>query len=195
VQGTTLGVRLSKAYMGFIWKLFWLIAGAGIAYLAIDQWPQDWQVWRGLETAPRTQLPTVRRFRPNSPQPDPATHLAISVIDGDTISLAGKPNVRLVGCNAPETGRQARCSRERDLAQRATIRLRELVANGPVQLTYVRCSCPEGTHGTKACNHGRDCARLSVGGRDACSLLIAEGLAHSFVCGPTSCPPRRSWCN
>jgi endonuclease YncB( thermonuclease family) len=182
--------------MGFIWKLFWLIAGAGIAYLAVEEWPQEGRIGQRLETAePETRLPTVRRFRPTSTQPSPATHLAISVIDGDTISVAGKPNVRVVGCNAPETGRQAKCSRERELAKRATARLRELVAYGPVELTYVRCSCPEGTHGTKACNHGRDCGRLSVGGRDACSILIAEGLAHSFVCGMTSCPPRRSWCN
>jgi len=26
--------------MGFMWKLFWLIVGAGIAYLAIEQWPK-----------------------------------------------------------------------------------------------------------------------------------------------------------
>jgi len=182
--------------MGFIWKLSWLIAGAGIAYLAIEHWPQDWRVGQGPETtAPPTPLPTVRRFRPSRTEPSPATHLPISVIDGDTVSVIGKPNVRLVGCNAPESGGQAKCSRERDLAQRATIRLRELVAEGPVELIYVRCSCPPGTHGTKACNHGRDCGRLSVGGHDACAILIAEGLAHLFVCGMTSCPPRRSWCN
>jgi hypothetical protein len=182
--------------MSFIWKLFWLIAGAGIAYLAIDQWPQGRQVGRKLETtAPQTQLPTVRRFRPSRTQPSPATHLAVSVIDGDTLLVAGKPNVRLVGCDAPERGSKARCARERELADRATTRLSELVAKGPVELTYVRCSCPEGTHGTTACNHGRDCGRLNVGGWDACAILIAERLARSFVCGATSCPPQRSWCN
>ena len=182
--------------MGFMWKLFWLIVGAGIAYLAIEQWPKGSRVGRPLQTtAPQTPLPGVTRFWPHQTRPRQATRLAISVIDGDTISVIGKPNVRLVGCDAPETGTQAKCSQERELAKQATTRLSELVAKGPVQLTYVRCSCPEETQGTSACNHGRDCGKLSVGGRDACSILVAEGLAHILVCGLTSCPSQRSWCN
>ena len=30
--------------------------------------------------------------------------------------------------------------------------------------------------------------------RDVGSILIAEGLAEKYVCGITSCPPRRNWC-
>jgi hypothetical protein len=29
------------AYMRFMWKFLWLIVGAGIAYLAAEQWPKD----------------------------------------------------------------------------------------------------------------------------------------------------------
>jgi endonuclease YncB( thermonuclease family) len=182
--------------MRFIWKLLWLTVGAGIAYLALQTWPKDLPVERRVQTtAHQTPLPQVTKFWPHQTQPSRQTRLAISVIDGDTISVSGKPNVRLVGCDAPEAGIQAKCDQERELAERATTRLIELVAEGPIQLTYVRCSCPEEAQGTDACNHGRDCGKLSVGGRDACSVLVAEGLAHIFVCGPTSCPSRRSWCN
>ena len=186
-----------SARMRFMWKLFWLIVGAGIAFLATNQWgPTDSRVGQRLQTtSPQTPPPHVTRFWPHQTQPSPTTRIAISVIDGDTISVTAKPNVRLVGCNAPEAGRQAKCDRERELAKRATNRLSELVAEGPIQLTYVQCSCLEETRGTNECNHGRDCGKLSVGGRDACSILVAEGLAHIFVCGLTSCPPQRSWCN
>jgi endonuclease YncB( thermonuclease family) len=182
--------------MRILWKVLWLIVGAGIGYLAIEQWPRDSRVGqRPQRTASQTPLPDVTRFWPHQTQPGPATRLAISVVDGDTISVVGRPNVRLVGCDAPEAGTRGKCDRERELAKQAATRLSELVAKGPVQLTYVQCSCPEGTQGTTACDHGRDCGKLSVGGRDACSILIAEGLAHIFVCGLTSCPSKRSWCN
>jgi endonuclease YncB( thermonuclease family) len=55
------------------------------------------------------------------------------VVDGDTIRLDGiKPDIRLVGFNAPETDR-ARCAEERALADVAYRRLRELVSSAPLQ--------------------------------------------------------------
>ena len=49
------------------------------------------------------------------------------VVDGDTIWLHHqKPDVRLVGFNAPET-RRAQCDFERGLGGKATARLRDLV--------------------------------------------------------------------
>jgi endonuclease YncB( thermonuclease family) len=116
------------------------------------------------------------------------------VIDGDTIGFYnGKPNARLVGFNAPETG-DAPCEQERRLGERAKQRLRALVSEGGISLQYVQCSCPAGTQGTDACNYGRDCARLRSHGRDVGSILISDGLAESYVCGAASCPRRRSWC-
>jgi endonuclease YncB( thermonuclease family) len=121
----------------------------------------------------------------------------LRVIDGDTIRVFHQqPNVRLVGFNAPET-RRAECEAEQVLGARATRRLRELVRAGDLDFEYVACSCPARTQGTFGCNYGRDCGTLKVGGRDVGAILIEEGLATPFVCGPTRCPrtPRpSSWC-
>jgi endonuclease YncB( thermonuclease family) len=118
------------------------------------------------------------------------------VIDGDTIGLNdGRPNVRLVGFNAPETGSRARCEAERQKGEAARRRLRELVGNGRPEFQQLACSCPPGTEGANACNFGRRCGTLRVNGVDVGSTLIGEGLAVRFVCGATSCPTLpRPWC-
>jgi len=104
--------------------------------------------------------------------------LSVRVIDGDTISLEdGKPNVRLVGFNAPETGNRARCDVERQNGEAAKQRLRELVSNGRSDFDQIACSCASGTEGTDACNFGRRCGTLRVNGVDVGSTLINEGLA------------------
>jgi endonuclease YncB( thermonuclease family) len=52
----------------------------------------------------------------------------VHLIDGDTVRLFNmKPDVRLVGFNAPET-RRAKCEYERQLGDQATRRVRDLVA-------------------------------------------------------------------
>src|SRR5262245_49395465 len=90
-------------------------------------------------------------------QPEPIDPGDINVLDGDTIAVFKmKPNVRLVGFNAPETDRAA-CAAERQLGGKAKDRLRALVAAGNLTFEYVDCSCPAGTQGTFACNYGRDC--------------------------------------
>jgi endonuclease YncB( thermonuclease family) len=124
---------------------------------------------------------------------DPAD---IWIIDGDTVTVHGKPpNVRLVGFNAPET-RHAACTAEQQLGDKAARRLRELVHGGELDLEYVACSCPPGTAGTPACNYGRACGVLKAAGRDVGAILIAEGLAVTFKCGATHCPPTpRPWCS
>lgn len=122
--------------------------------------------------------------------------ISVHVIDGDTISLGdGRPNVRLVGFNTPETGSRARCEAERQKGEAAGRRLRELVSNGRPDFQQVACSCPPGTEGTNACNFGRRCGTLRVNGVDVGSTLIGEGLAVRFACGATSCPTLpRPWC-
>lgn len=117
------------------------------------------------------------------------------VIDGDTVRLTGGQTFRLVGFDTPETGRQARCSYERELGDAATARLRSLIRMAAsAELTAVQCSCRPGTHGTPECNYGRSCGSLRVDGRDVGSILISEGLARPYVCGATGCPRRRPWC-
>jgi endonuclease YncB( thermonuclease family) len=116
----------------------------------------------------------------------------VEVLDGDTIRVAGE-TFRLVGFDAPETYR-ARCASERELGSRATFRLRQLVADGGLDLESIACSCPTGTEGTPRCNYGRSCGILKARGQDVGALLIAEGLARAYVCGRTSCPTRKAWC-
>ena len=88
----------------------------------------------------------------------------VEVIDGDTIRLDGE-TFRLIGFDTPETYR-ARCPAERDLGNRAMIRLRQLVAEGELDLERARCACRPGTEGTQRCNHGRLCGVLKARGRD-----------------------------
>src|SRR5262245_24222413 len=120
---------------------------------------------------------------------------SVRVIDGDTIRLHHRrPDVRLVGFNTPET-RRVECQAERELGGRATRRLRDLVRAGNLDFEYAACACRPGTEGTAACNFGRRCGVLKANGKDVGAILIAEGLAVPFQCGPTSCPPTpRPWC-
>ncbi|WP_431319861.1 thermonuclease family protein [Rhizobium sp. YTU87027] len=118
-----------------------------------------------------------------------------TVTDGDTIHVEGEiSGTRLVGYNAPEVF-SPRCTSEKELGDRATARLKELVVAGPVKLTRVPCACKPDTEGTDRCNYGRSCAVLYAGGHDVSSIMIGEGLAVPFVCGGTRCPPTpRPWC-
>jgi endonuclease YncB( thermonuclease family) len=126
----------------------------------------------------------------------PINSVDVRVLDGDTITAFNKrPNIRLVGFNAPETDRAA-CPAERELGIRAKDRLLALVRAGNLTFEYIRCSCPAGTHGTPICNYGRDCGTLKSNGRDVGDILINEGLAVPFKCNATSCPKTpRPWCN
>ena len=120
----------------------------------------------------------------------------IRVIDGDTIRVYHKqPNVRLVGFNAPET-RRATCAAERELGDKSTRRVLDLVRAGNLDFEFVSCACSFGTEGTPSCNYGRRCWTLKANGRDVGEILIAEGLAVPFVCGPTRCPRTpKPWCH
>jgi endonuclease YncB( thermonuclease family) len=117
----------------------------------------------------------------------------IEVVDGDTIRVQGE-RIRLVGFDAPETYR-SQCASERELGNRATFRLRQIVAGGGLDLERIACACRPGTEGTKRCNYGRSCGVLRARGKDVGELLIGEGLAHVYSCGRFSCPHRQGWCS
>ena len=126
---------------------------------------------------------------------EPINRDNVRVIDGDTIRVFNrKPNVRLVGFNAPET-RRAQCPSERAVGDQATRRVRDLVRDKPLDFALVACACPPGTEGMRYCNHGRLCGTLKADGRDVGAILIVEGLAVPFVCGATRCPKTpKPWC-
>ena len=112
----------------------------------------------------------------------------VRVIDGDTIRVHhAKPDVRLVGFNAPES-RRAACEAEGELGAKATRRLRELVRANDLDFEFVPCACQSGTEGTQACNYGRRCGTLKANGRHVGAILIEEGLAVPFICGKSRCP-------
>ena len=164
------------SWLGSRYLSGFIVLCALVGFVAVQAWP---------------------KLRPETAKPAAvANSLSVRVIDGDTISLQdGKPNVRLVGFNAPETGSRAKCEAERQKGEAATQRLRELVSNGRSEFKQVACSCAHGTEGSDACNYGRRCGTLRVNGADVGSTLINEGLAVRFVCGATSCPPLpRPWC-
>jgi endonuclease YncB( thermonuclease family) len=125
----------------------------------------------------------------------PITSDEVRVIDGDTIRIGQqRPDVRLVGFNAPET-RRAICEAERELGDRATARLRDLVRSSKLDFEFVGCACEPGKEGTQSCNYGRRCGTLKANGRDVGLILISENLAVPFVCGQTRCPPTpKPWC-
>jgi endonuclease YncB( thermonuclease family) len=83
----------------------------------------------------------------------------VRVMDGDTIRIHHqRPDVRLVGFNAPET-RRAICETERELGGKATGRLRDLVQSNKLDFEFVACACPVGKEGTPPCNYGRPLAQ------------------------------------
>src|SRR3954449_2246339 len=118
----------------------------------------------------------------------------IEVIDGDTVRLEGVA-YRLVGFDTPERGDKARCDDERRRAEQATKRLRSLVASNGTSFKRVACACRAGEEGTRLCNYGRLCGSIKIAGQDVGQILISEGLAHPYVCGVTTCPKRRLWCD
>lgn len=119
----------------------------------------------------------------------------LRVVDGDTVRLGdGGSSVRLVGYDAPETGRKARCPIERDLGDQAKRHLRTLIADNPYTLTLVACSCRPGTEGTERCNFGRRCGVLTINGQDVAEIMVKAALAKPYQCSGTRCPKRGSWC-
>jgi hypothetical protein len=71
------------------------------------------------------------------------------------VALPGGTVYRLVGFDTAERGDRALCDTERDLAEKAATRLRQLISSGEPMLKRVACACPTGTEGKQSCNFGR----------------------------------------
>ncbi|MBB4526450.1 UNVERIFIED_ORG: endonuclease YncB(thermonuclease family) [Rhizobium sophorae] len=70
---------------------------------------------------------------------------AFTITDGDAVHVSGEQaGTRLVGFNTPEEF-SPQCEYERQLEERASARLRELVAHGSARLTKVACACARRT--------------------------------------------------
>lgn len=121
--------------------------------------------------------------------------LQVSPVYGDTIRLSDGRTVRLVGFDAPETGSRARCDREREIGEKASAKMRQILSWGDLELQMVPCACSAGTEGTKACNYGRQCGVLKAWGVSAAEEMVKHGLARAYSCSITRCPPRPSWCS
>ncbi len=102
----------------------------------------------------------------------------IYVIDGDTIRLDSGESIRLVGIDTPEI-RNAECASERAAGLAAKDRLRQLVDGAAVIRLERRWRD----------KYGRTLAILTIDGRDAARLLVAEG--HGRVYRGRK---RSSWC-
>ena len=116
----------------------------------------------------RIEQPAVDRVIPSR----------LTVVDGDTVRLAGQ-SIRLVGFDTPETYR-AECASERRLGDAAPDRLRDLLARASsAQLAYL----------PRRDQYGRDLARLMLDGQDVTDIMVGEGLARRYSGGH-----RQSWC-
>lgn len=99
------------------------------------------------------------------------------VVDGDTIWLQGQ-KIRIADIDAPET-HDYRCPSEKELGDRATGRLEELLESGPITLQNI--DRDEDTYGRKL-------RIVLVNGESVGDTLVSEGLARYYGNG------RRPWC-
>lgn len=106
---------------------------------------------------------------------------AIRVVDGDTLrDLRSDTTYRVVNIDAPEVGRNARCTAERALGHSATRRARALVAAARrLEMRNVG----------RVDRYGRAVAHIIVDGRDLGQTLISEGLARPWR------GRREPWCD
>lgn len=99
------------------------------------------------------------------------------VVDGDTFYIGGA-KVRIAGIDAPET-HPPRCSREAQLGEQATQKLRTLLSSGAVTMTSIDRDRD---------TYGRLLRNVQVDGADIGEALISAGVAREYGRG------RRVWC-
>lgn len=106
--------------------------------------------------------------------------LSPHVIDGDTIhDLANGLRYRLANIDAPETGDNAKCHKERERGERAKMVARGLVADA---------QCVEARPTFRIDQYGRRIAFVLIDGVDLGEMLVERGLARPWR------GTRRRWC-
>lgn len=93
------------------------------------------------------------------------------IVDGDTFWAEGV-KYRIRGIDAPEAGDGAHCLRERERADAATRRLRDLMSAGPPRLIFAGQD-----------RYGRELVDVEVNEADVGAAMIAEGFAREFKRG------------
>jgi len=101
--------------------------------------------------------------------PIPPAEAPVRVIDGDTFDL-GEERIRIENIDTPETGERAACPYERALAERATVRARELF-NAAARIDVISSGEDR---------YGRTLATVALDGADVGETLIAENLAVAW---------------
>jgi endonuclease YncB( thermonuclease family) len=112
-----------------------------------------------------------------------------SVIDGDTVRLAGV-SIRLIDYDSPELF-SPKCPKERQVALQARRELQALLTlaeAGAVRMTYKLTPC------AYANNYGRLCAEATIDGKPLAAHMIKLGFASPYVCEPGRCPKKVDWC-
>jgi endonuclease YncB( thermonuclease family) len=99
------------------------------------------------------------------------------VVDGDTIWLQGV-KIRVADIDAPET-HDYRCASEKELGDRATVRLHELLESGSITLRPID---------RDEDRYGRKLRIVLVNGTSVGDTLVSEGFARYYSNG------RRPWC-
>lgn len=136
--------------LGFAEIVFMIAAGLflGTFYAMLTASPIAWPLGLGAE--------------PGSPA-------LVEVIDGDTFDH-GNIRIRIADIDTPEV--RGRCAYERELALRATSRMRALLVAGPFELERI------GTRDVDV--YGRRLRIVTRGGRSLGGQLVAEGLARPW---------------
>ncbi len=99
------------------------------------------------------------------------------VVDGDTFWFNGQ-DIRIADIDAPET-HDWDCRSEKELGDKATKRLHQLLESGPISLQPIDRDQDV---------YGRKLRLVYVSGKDVGETLIDEGLAHRYVRG------KLPWC-
>ena len=99
------------------------------------------------------------------------------VVDGDTIWLKGE-KIRVADIDAPET-HDYRCASEKELGDKATRRLHDLMESGPITLQPID---------RDEDSYGRKLRIVLVNGESVGDTLVSEGLVRWYGGG------RRPWC-
>lgn len=108
----------------------------------------------------------------------------VCVVDGDTIRIDGA-DVRLVGFNTPEFS-DAKCERERVLAEQATVAVHKLLNDGPVVVLRDRRDSVD--------RYGRALRTVMLVYDDGSEKPLADEMIALGVAEPYWGGRRRDWC-